>query len=491
MANLVGDLVAVDARKHGFPWECNPVGAVRARSLYMTWAGRYTPWVFITPCRLGLSAEDAARRLASEPGLAWLDGGLTHGHEGRFSFVGCRPVTVVERNFGVCDPLSALDELELPLETGEHHGVPGGPSAEDVPAWIGHLAYDASWSGRPGQRLPRTSTLPCVRFARYAALHVFDHESGDSFLVGDDAAACADLAQRLERGQAASLGFSAGDVHPSSPDTHRANVRAALERIAAGDVYEVNLARRFRAPFSGHPLGLFLRMRELSPVPLGYFVAADEARPRDTSSHAVLGRSMERFLRFRAHDREVWTSPIKGTIARGGDAQGEAQKLRADPKEHAEHSMVVDLMRNDLSRVCDAGSVRIRELMQVLPFAGLSHLVSTVKGRVRPELSLRDVLEGTFPPGSVTGAPKKSATEIIESLEPFARDIYTGALGFIDRRGGCSFAVAIRTAVVHDSQVDYWAGGGIVIDSDPERETTETELKARVFLQALRARADR
>jgi anthranilate synthase component 1 len=212
-------------------------------------------------------------------------------------------------------------------------------------------------------------------------------------------------------------------------------------------------------------------------VPFGYFMEA--------SGHAVLSRSMERFLRFRRSDGALWTSPIKGTIARAGDEQAEAESLRADPKEHAEHAMVVDLMRNDLSRVSVPGSVKIRELMRVLPFAGLSHLISTVEGTAQPELTLGAILEGTFPPGSVTGAPKLSALRIIEELEDSPRGIYTGALGFLDRGGGFSFSVAIRTAVVCAGELEYLAGGGIVVDSDPERETQETDLKARVLLRAI------
>jgi anthranilate/para-aminobenzoate synthase component I len=220
-------------------------------------------------------------------------------------------------------------------------------------------------------------------------------------------------------------------------------------------------------------------MRALSPVPFGFYA--------ETPACTLLGRSMERFLRYTPRDRRIWTSPIKGTIAHRGDTAGEAQRLLADPKEHAEHAMVVDLMRNDLSRVSEAGSVQVRELMAVQPFAGLSHLVSTIEGRVRERMGLGALLHEVFPPGSVTGAPKRSATQIIEELELSARGPYTGAVGFVDRSGGLSLAVAIRTAVVLAGEVRYHAGGGIVIDSDPERETQETDLKAQVFLRALSA----
>jgi anthranilate/para-aminobenzoate synthase component I len=201
--------------------------------------------------------------------------------------------------------------------------------------------------------------------------------------------------------------------------------------------------------------------------------------------HAVLGRSMERFLRFRASDRALWTSPIKGTVARQGDGAAEENALRTNPKEHAEHAMVVDLMRNDLSRVSETGSVRVEDAFSVLPFAGLLHLISTVRGQARADLTFSRLIESTFPPGSVTGTPKESAMALIEQLEPSTRGIYTGAVGFVDRTGGLSLSVAIRTAVISAGEVEYFAGGGIVWGSDPARECAETELKAQVFLNAL------
>ena len=159
--------------------------------------------------------------------------------------------------------------------------------------------------------------------------------------------------------------------------------------------------------------------------------------------------------------------------------------LVSDPKERAEHAMIIDLMRNDLSRVAELGSVSVPEIMVVEPYAKLSHLVSTVRCTVRASAGLSEIVQATFPPGSVTGAPTLRAMEIIEALEPEARGVYTGALGFVDRAGGLSLSVAIRTAVVSRGQVRYFAGGGIVSDSDIGKEIAETELKARVFVDAL------
>jgi para-aminobenzoate synthetase component 1 len=416
--------------------------------------------VWVTECTSVQTAREAALRLARERGLAWLDGGLTHGQDGRFSFVSTAPCETVTRAVGEPFPWRALPACE-PADQAL-----GVLHASDVPRWVGYVAYDACTPGA-------TASTPASCFARYDAFYAFDHQLERAYLVGDDEHACARLAARLSAEPVSALAFEAGEVLATPRSDHIEAIREALALIREGEVYEINLARRFRAPFTGSPLALFLRMREQSPVPLGLYL--------DAGDHALLGRSMERFLRYR--DGVLSTSPIKGTLARAGDDAGEARALVADPKERAEHAMVVDLMRNDLSRVCEQGSVHIDELMAVLPFAGLSHLVSTISGRTRASVS--EILEQTFPPGSITGAPKLRVVRAIADLEREPRGIYCGCYGYLDRAGGCSFAVAIRSAVVHDGVVDYHAGGGIVADSDPEREVAETELKARMFLRAL------
>ena len=218
-------------------------------------------------------------------------------------------------------------------------------------------------------------------------------------------------------------------------------------------------------------------MRVASRVPLGMFL--------DAGDHSVLACTMERFIHWDAQTKKLVTRPIKGTIRREPTDDGASERLRADPKEQAEHSMIVDLMRNDLGRVAQIGTVHVEAPLVVEPFTGLYHLVSTVSCTTGPEVTLDQILEATFPPGSVTGAPKIRALEIIEELEQQPRGVYCGALGFIDHGGGLSLAVAIRTATVRDGKVDYWAGGGIVEASDPDREVAETELKARVFLDAV------
>ena len=392
------------------------------------------------------SAERAALALADRPGLVWLDGDETH-PDGAWSFVASDPVDV-----------HVADDLTLPQ-------LHAGSAAGDVrvPEWIGYVAYE-----------------PAVWLARYDAVLGFDERRGEAWIFGDDAAACARLAERSARAPQTVEGRVIGEVIASPADAHGRAIERALEHIARGDIYQVNLARRWSARWEGDPLALFLAMRRASAVPLGAFI--------DAGDHAVLARTMETFLDWSGPGGRLVTRPIKGTIPRErGDVTNAARALRADPKEQAEHSMIVDLMRNDLGRVAITGSVRVERVMDVEPFAGLSHLVSTVACETRADATIEDVLRATFPPGSVTGAPKVRAVEIIEALEPHPRGVYCGAIGMIDRAGGAKLAVAIRTAQIDEGEVRYHAGGGIVEASDVEREIAETELKARAFLDAIAA----
>ncbi len=404
-------------------------------------------------------AEALARSLAAAPGLAWLDGSGGSAREGRHSFLTAWPVEVLRD--ARAGSFSLLDQLAEPADA---IGC-GGWSPALVPRWIGYLAYDA----------------PGLCFARYDALFAFDHEAGTVFVAGDDEAACARLLGRARTAEhqvaKSPLIARAGPVSEADPSEHARAIRAALELIARGEIYQVNLARRLWAPLDGPALALALAMRRESPVPLGMYF--------DDGERAVIARSMERFLRWDRASGRLYTRPIKGTRARTSHDADEQAELAADPKEHAEHAMIVDLMRNDLGRVAVVGTVQVEERFVVEPFARLHHLVSTVACTTRAEVRASDVLAATFPPGSVTGTPKLRAVQAIAELEPVGRGIYTGAVGFVDRAGGLSLAVAIRTAVVEAGIATYFAGGGIVEASEVSREIAETVLKARVFVDAV------
>ncbi len=416
-----------------------------------------------------------AERLRTAPGFAWLDSNRSESRDGRFSFLAAWPSDEIRVEFGAKSPFAALGRLnETSADTN-----PRGPKPCEVPAWIGYIAYDAFWSA-PVRGEPRFDRAggPIMLFRRYPALLALDHAAEQSWVVGDDREACDLFRTRFGRLKARQPSPARiGELEVDDAGAHRAAIRKALEYIGFGEVYEVNLARRWSAPFDGEPLQLWQAMRAASRVPLGMFL--------DGGDHAVLACTMERFIHWDASSRTLVTRPIKGTIRREATDDGSSERLLADPKERAEHSMIVDLMRNDLGRVAEIGTVNVDAPLIVEPFSGLYHLASTVSGVTRPDVSLADILEATFPPGSVTGAPKIRALEIIEELEKHPRGLYCGALGFIDHDGGLSLAVAIRTATVANGRVVYWAGGGIVEASDPDREVAETELKARVFLDAV------
>jgi para-aminobenzoate synthetase component I len=245
-------------------------------------------------------------------------------------------------------------------------------------------------------------------------------------------------------------------------------VRAA---IARGDVYQVNLVQHLEARFAGDPRALQTCLAGLRPLHPEAFV---------TDDWAVVTASPELFLARRG-DR-IWTMPIKGTRPRGGAAE-----LRASEKDAAEHVMIVDLERNDLSRVCEPGTVHWPELMATRELAGVEHMVSTVEGTLREGVGLAEILKSTFPGGSVTGAPKIAAVDLIAQLEPVGRGASMGAIGRIHGNGDFDLALTIRTFAIADGAIHLWVGGGIVWDSDPATEVEESWVKARPLLQAVGA----
>ena len=252
-----------------------------------------------------------------------------------------------------------------------------------------------------------------------------------------------------------------------------------IDEIAAGNVYEVNLTKRISLEFDGDPLRLYAALRRESPAPFAaYFELPDGA---------ILSSSPERFLRMTA-DRRVESRPIKGTRPRGGSAADDerlAESLAHSEKDRAENLMIVDLVRNDLGRVCETGSVEVPELMVVEAYASVFQLVSTIIGRLREDRDASDLIRATFPPGSMTGAPKIAAMRLIDRLEPVRRGVYSGAIGYFDVRGGLDLSVVIRTILVEKGRAHFHVGGAIVADSTAAAEHAEALDKARAMLAAL------
>jgi anthranilate/para-aminobenzoate synthase component I len=283
------------------------------------------------------------------------------------------------------------------------------------------------------------------------------------------------------RGSPAPLADGAGgEMSASEWD---AAVLAVREGIARGDVYQANLTRRVVRPCPVPARRLADLLAEDNPVPWALLV--------ETGAEAVVSNSPELFLDVDLGSGRVSSAPIKGTVARraGGSEEAARAWLLASEKDAAEHLMIVDLIRNDLGKVCAAGSVNVPAFRQVRTFRHLHHLESTVAGTLRPGARLSDLLSATLPGGSITGAPKRAALGFIRRLEPVARGPYTGAAGYVRGDGTAVLNVAIRTAVVRGGGVAYHAGGGIVWDSDPAAEWAETETKSREFFRALAAAA--
>ncbi|MBY0273762.1 chorismate-binding protein [Candidatus Binatia bacterium] len=358
-----------------------------------------------------------------------------------------------------------------------------------APHTVGYLAYDlvALLEPRVRPRRDPSATLPLAWLARHDAVvemaHVARRTGARRVRIhAVDAAAaerCATLVRRFGVATQTPDAPARSQIFEQPDETrHVRAVQRALAYVAAGDVYQVNLAQRFRVRSDLPPRDAFLRLRAAQPVPFAAYL--------DCGVFSVLCGSPERFLRV--DGERIDTEPIKGTRPRGDDAARDRElraALCADAKERAEHVMVVDLERNDLGRVCTAGSIHVPSLMRIESFATLHHMVSTVRGTLRPEVGLVDVLRAAFPGGSITGAPKIRAAQVIAELEDAPREIYTGAL--FRFRGPRDFdsAIAIRTAVARDGVYTYHAGGGIVADSDPVREHRECLLKAQPFLRAL------
>ncbi|MEE8347080.1 MAG: aminodeoxychorismate synthase component I [Dehalococcoidia bacterium] len=414
------------------------------------------------------------RRTCEEPYGFWLDTALTDGRRGQASFWGAEPFLIL-RSWG--------DAIELWTTGGTHrfsgnpfetlrqllqeHGGAGSPVA--IPgAAVGYFAYELK---RFVEKVPERAAddlgLPQCYLCFYRRIARFDPRP-----IGWDGPS---VARRSPLEPAA-------EPWPSNfrPDAYESAVKRVREYIFAGDIYQVNLSQRFRLPLSGSPFDAYLRLRGSNPAPFAAYLNLPEVQ--------VLSASPERFLRFEPATRRVQTRPIKGTRPRGRTAAEDealANELLASEKDRAENVMIVDLERNDLGRVAKIGSVSVREIASLETFPTVFHLTSTVEATLREDRDLVDLLLATFPGGSITGAPKIRAMEIIDELEPTARSVYTGAIGYIGFDGSLDLNIAIRTILIREGIAYFQAGGGIVADSDPSMEYQETLHKARALSEAL------
>ena len=440
----------------------------------------------------------AATRLRRLPGLAFLDSAMRHEALGRHSFVATDPFARFRARGGI----ATLDGRTLPGRSlaalraclAPYRVEPG---AEPFPGGaIGYLAYDFGASlERVTAPARRAGLTDDIAFDFFDTVLAIDHAAGRCRLVAtgfpatDEAAREVRARQRLAQfADILATDAVPAEVSPPRPETlawrsnfTRQTYKEAVEKIKsyirAGDIYQANIAQRFTAdlPRRFDPFALYRRLRETNPAPFGAYL--------ELGSLTVASSSPERFVRL--DGRSVETRPIKGTARRHGDPEADnasARALLASVKERAENVMIVDLLRNDLSRVCEPGSVRVPTLCGLESYAGVHHLVSVVTGTLRAGLDGFDLLEKTFPGGSITGAPKIRAMDIIGEIEGDARELYCGAIGRIGFDGRLDTSIAIRTVFMDAATAVLQAGGGITLLSEAAAEYDETLAKAaRVF----------
>ena len=444
---------------------------------------------------------DVVAALAAEPGPVMLDSSAADSRYGRYSVLACRPTDIVTVRDG--DVLDA-DARELPGETVLEalRGALGRVRAEGAspgpygPGWIGFVGYEF---GRYIERLPgragRDTLLPDLHLALYEAVAVHDSVTGRWTLTWLDVPSAGDARDALRRlidsASQVEPPASAEDASPNarplpearsnfSPADYRRAIQRCIDYIAAGDIFQVNLSQRFTVENAPDPLALYRTLRRRNPAWYSAMMLLGES--------AVLSSSPELFLSVRGG--RVATRPIKGTRRRTGVARADdeaAAELLASEKDNAELAMIIDLLRNDIGRVCRFGSVKVVNPRELEAHPTVYHLVGTVVGELREGVDAVDLLAATFPGGSITGAPKIRAMEIIDELEPVARSVYTGAIGYLGLDGDAEWNIAIRTVVWDRGRAHIHAGGGIVADSTPEGEYQETLDKARALLEAVAA----
>jgi len=478
---------------------------------------------------------DTCARFADLPCLLFLDSATHPAQTGRYSFLVADPATIVRSKGALtqqldaagwtrvaADPLAHIRSLLAPCATQPLAGIPpfqGGAA--------GYVAYD--W-GAQLERIPRPRyddlAIPDVMLGLYDWVIAWDHQTERAWVIstgipeqgtarrGRAARRLAFVKERLASGRSDPDGrgrdlparqkyaVAPGDPDPRRPDRAaapsypvpdvpglRSNftragyldaVARVIEYVYAGDIFQANLSQRLEAPLAGTPFELYLRLRRRNPAPFAAYLAFGDV--------VVVSSSPERFLCV-DDDRRVETRPIKGTRPRGVGPEHDAAlalALAESDKDRAENVMIVDLLRNDLSRVCRPGTVHVPELFALEHYQTVHHLVSTVVGELAREHDALDLLRAAFPGGSITGAPKVRAMQIIAELEPTQRGVYCGSIGYLSATGALDTSIVIRTYLVVGRDVYFQVGGGIVADSDPEQEYRETLDKARGLIAALK-----
>ena len=458
--------------------------------------------------------SEAAARLQGLPYLLFLDSAATQDTRSRYSFLTADPFELVEATGRRISWQGAdgggemignvLEFVRERLRPWARPAAPGLPPFQGGAA--GYLGYDfaAVLERIPGHRY-RDIAGPDVALGLYDWVLCWDHQAGRAWVISTGmpatgAAASARAGQRLELVRQR-LNRAAGWARPPvveptlpacpttmidgrvastfSREDYLGSVQRVVDYILAGDVFQVNLSQRLETPAPADLFALYTDLRRRNPAPFAAYL--------DFGARQILSASPERFLHYDPSTHVVETRPIKGTRPRGRPGTDDAllgEQLRESEKDRAENVMIVDLLRNDLSRVCEPGTVRVPGLLQLEVHPTVFHLVSTITGRLRPGLDAADLLCAAFPGGSITGAPKVRAMEIIAELEPTHRGPYCGSIGYWSVTGALDTSIVIRSYVASGGRLYFQVGGGIVADSDPEQEYRETLDKAAALITA-------
>lgn len=447
------------------------------------------------PYRPDAEALFAAIRDLDDP--IWMDSGKPRSLSGRFDIISAQPTTVLETVGKITriitpqtidesseDPFALAQQLLNTFEPADH-------SLSHYPFLGGLAGYFGYDLGHRIEALPnllgKVDSLPDLRLGLYNWALVLNHSSRKAWLIfrNDCPATLREsVSKRLKQADnGESLPESdRGETNPFEPSMSRDAYLNAVSQIKAyiaqGDCYQVNLARHFSAKYQGDSWHLYRALRRILPSPYSCYYQFGKR------NQAVLSFSPERFLKLSAG--QVETKPIKGTARRGRTVEEDQQnaiELMNSTKNRAENLMIVDLLRNDLGKTCQPGSIRVPKLFALESFPNVHHLVSTVTGKLRDGESPLSLLRGCFPGGSITGAPKKRAMEIIEALETCRRSVYCGSIGYISSTGRMDTNIAIRTILADGDRLHCWGGGGIVADSNAESEFQEILDKIRVLIE--------
>jgi len=470
----------------------------------------------VTQLQTSALPGDLLEAVARQDGPAVLESTALHETHGRYTVMACRPLEVLTLRQGVLagsrgEILAADSDEAIWQALDEAFGAvdvpnePGNDEAGYLPGWIGYVGYEV---GRHVERLPgravRDTHLPDLRLGFYDALLVYDAilkrwrlvrllfenpppgagQAAETLLAiaaGDHAAADPQPPSPAEQADALARPAASAACN-FTPDEYRRAVARCVEYIAAGDIFQVNLSQRFALADAPPPLAIYRSLRRRNPAWFSAYLSFRSAG----APCAILSSSPELFVSVR--DGCVVTRPIKGTRPRIGDEKADAlaaAELWHSEKDNAELAMIIDLLRNDIGRVCNFGSVQVSQPRCLETHPTVFHLVGTVQGRLREGIGPGRLLRATLPGGSITGAPKIRAMEIIDELEGVARGVYTGCIGHVGVDGSSTWNIAIRT-IVHDAGTAYvQVGGGIVADSTPDGEYRETLDKARALLEAI------